>query len=48
VYARYRVPDPEPFLEYGTLLLCAKAMPVGTKVLSDGAVGSQKALGVAR
>ena len=48
VYARYRVPDREPFLEYGTVPLCGKAMPARTKVLTDGTVGSEKALGVAR
>ena len=48
LHARYRVPDREPFLEYGTVPLCTKAMPVGTKVLTNGTVGSEKALGVAR
>ena len=48
LHARYRVPDREPFLEYGTVPLCAKAMPAGTKVLTDGTVGSKKALGMAR
>jgi hypothetical protein len=46
--ARYRVPDRKPFLEHSTVPLCGKAMPAGTKVLTDGAVGSEKALGVAR
>jgi len=48
LHARYRVGDRKPFLEYGTLPLCAKAMPAGTKVLSDATVASEKALGVAR
>ena len=48
LHARYRVPDCEPFLEYGTVPLCAKAMTAGTNVLTDATVGSQKALGVAR
>ncbi len=48
LHTRYRVGDREPFLEYGTLPLCAKAMPARTKVLTDAAVGSEKALGLAR
>jgi hypothetical protein len=46
LHARYRVPNREAFLEYRTVLFCAKAMTAGTKVLTDATVGSQKTLSV--
>ena len=47
LHARYRVPDRETFLQHRTIALCAKAMTARTKVLTNGTMGSQKALGVA-
>jgi hypothetical protein len=48
VYARYRVPDREPFLQHHTVTFCTKALTAKTKVLANWTLGSQKSLGVAR
>ena len=45
--ARYRVPDREAFLTHLTILLGAKAMAAGTKVVTNETVRRQKSLRMA-